>query len=326
MTLNELLLEWSYRSERGYPSLGSPSDISILKEILLELNLSEQEVEDVLDNLPNDKKTYANKDGKVGKTTGLEDSDFEDISTDDNKNDIKIDTPQDQEIEDKTDDNDDKSISGDEEYDAVIRTHLGLSDDQPIPRVKGKYSWPGKGGATFNIQVKDADLKYWQDFWELTPPKAGEEIGTLSKGSGNGEISLYWLYQHSNTANVIGTQGSDNPDLEFDGVGVEVKAFGAKTAHASAKGLGRWSSDKPQLDALGILFGFQKLVMTLEPKSSGKLPRDISPNNFHAHQLIPAFQQLNKLLAIDLETLGEEYSIFLDIAKRLDDLKSKIGE
>ena len=39
MTLNELLLEWSYRSEKGYPSLDSPSDVSILKSLLEKLNL-----------------------------------------------------------------------------------------------------------------------------------------------------------------------------------------------------------------------------------------------------------------------------------------------
>jgi hypothetical protein len=42
MTLDELLLEWSYRSEKGYPLVGSPSDVSILKEILTELKLSEE--------------------------------------------------------------------------------------------------------------------------------------------------------------------------------------------------------------------------------------------------------------------------------------------
>ena len=41
MTLDELLLEWSYRSERGYPTLDNPSDVSVLKEILKEFNLSE---------------------------------------------------------------------------------------------------------------------------------------------------------------------------------------------------------------------------------------------------------------------------------------------
>ena len=39
MTLDELLLEWSYRSEKGYPSLDNPSDILVLKKILSKLDL-----------------------------------------------------------------------------------------------------------------------------------------------------------------------------------------------------------------------------------------------------------------------------------------------
>ena len=44
MTLNELLLEWSYRSEKGYPSVDSPSDISLLKTILEKLDLPTDDV------------------------------------------------------------------------------------------------------------------------------------------------------------------------------------------------------------------------------------------------------------------------------------------
>ena len=44
MTLDELLLEWSYRSEKGYPSLDNPSDISILKQILENLNLPSNKI------------------------------------------------------------------------------------------------------------------------------------------------------------------------------------------------------------------------------------------------------------------------------------------
>ena len=44
MTLDELLLEWSYRSERGYPTLDNPSDISILKQILEKLDLPTNEI------------------------------------------------------------------------------------------------------------------------------------------------------------------------------------------------------------------------------------------------------------------------------------------
>ena len=39
MTIDELLLDWSSRSEKGYPNLDNPSDISILKQILEKLNL-----------------------------------------------------------------------------------------------------------------------------------------------------------------------------------------------------------------------------------------------------------------------------------------------
>ena len=44
MTLNELLVEWSYRTEKGYPDLGNPSDILILKEILESLDLPSEEI------------------------------------------------------------------------------------------------------------------------------------------------------------------------------------------------------------------------------------------------------------------------------------------
>ena len=314
MTLDELLLEWSYRTKKGYPSLDNPSDIQILKNLCEKLNLP---IDDILDEIGEDEegeKSYGNKDGKPG-ITSLEPSPYDGIDNDDEE-----------ETKPEEPGTTKPTTGGSESYDAVIRRHLGLSDDQPIPKSKNRYPFPGSGGATFDIQVKGDDLKYWKDFWELAPPVAGKEIGTKSKGTGNGEVALYWLYQHGGApgVNVEGTQGADNPDLEFNGVGVEVKAFGK--AHEKAKGLGRWSQDKDQLDALGILFGFQKLVSTLEPKASGKLPPDISPNNFKGYQLKTAFEYMDKLLEVDLETLGEDYSIFLDIKRRLDSLIAKIGE
>ena len=44
MTLNELLVEWSYRTEKGYPDMGNPSDILILKEILESLDLPSEKI------------------------------------------------------------------------------------------------------------------------------------------------------------------------------------------------------------------------------------------------------------------------------------------
>ena len=39
MTLEELVLEWFYRTQRGYPKLDNPSDLHILKNLLIELEL-----------------------------------------------------------------------------------------------------------------------------------------------------------------------------------------------------------------------------------------------------------------------------------------------
>ena len=45
MTLNELLVEWSYRTEKGYPDMGNPSDILVLKEILERLENNQVDLE-----------------------------------------------------------------------------------------------------------------------------------------------------------------------------------------------------------------------------------------------------------------------------------------
>ena len=51
MTLDELLLEWSYRSERGYPSLDNPSDVLLLETILEQLDLPVDEIINNLDEI-----------------------------------------------------------------------------------------------------------------------------------------------------------------------------------------------------------------------------------------------------------------------------------
>jgi len=62
MTLDELLLEWSYRSEKGYPCMDSPSDISLLKEILEEFDLPANEI---IDNLGEVKLTPGELKGTI---------------------------------------------------------------------------------------------------------------------------------------------------------------------------------------------------------------------------------------------------------------------
>ena len=73
MTLDELFLEWSYRSEKGYPSLGNPSYLSVLKNILKKLEIPSHSILSELDKNPKDTDppTYSDKDGQPG-VTGME--------------------------------------------------------------------------------------------------------------------------------------------------------------------------------------------------------------------------------------------------------------
>ena len=290
MTLDELLLEWSYRSEKGYPSLDSPSDISLLSEILKKLDLPSK---DVINSLQ--------EQVSIATDDEIEDDEPKDVDGDG--------------IPDAT-----PSTGGSISYDSVIRKHLGLSEDQPIPKSKNNYAFPGSGGSTFNIQVKPDDMKYWKDFWELTPPKEGETEGG-TKGVGNGEISLYWLYQHSNSSvDVKDTRGSDNPDLMFDGVGVEVKAY---PKHNGKHGLGRFGQDREQLKMLGVIFGINALSKQFKGSEEGK---NVNPLTWDGGNLKDAMEEVIKFQAIDLEQLSELYDIFKQIKTNLEFLNERLGE
>ena len=294
MTLDELLLEWSYRSEKGYPSLDSPSDVLILEEILNKLDLP---THDIIQQLREQEETPE--------------------ETPEEEPEIPIDTD--------GDGLPDNTTGGSEAYDDVIRRHLGLNNDQPIPKSKNNYPFPGSGGATFDIQVKSDDMKYWKDFWELTPPKEGETEGG-TKGVGNGEISLYWLYQHSESGiDVKDTRGADNPDLTFDGLGVEVKAY---PKHSGKHGLGRFGQDREQLKMLGVIFGINALAKQFEgnPEGGGRGKKDVNPLTWDGGNLKDAMEEVIQFQNVDLGQLAEIYPIFNQIVENLQFLEERLGE
>ena len=69
MTLDELILEWSYRTNRGYPCLDNPSDIAILKTLLERLDLPAEKIIGELED--------EEEDLKIPGTAGMEDSPVE---------------------------------------------------------------------------------------------------------------------------------------------------------------------------------------------------------------------------------------------------------
>jgi hypothetical protein len=199
-------------------------------------------------------------------------------------------------------------------YNSVIRRTLGLKEGEEIPTPRGKYTL--KNG-TFMEQVSPEDKLTFDKLYNVAPPKKGEEEGE-TKGVGNGEIALYWLYQFSGSDVKVGRSG-DDPDLFINGKGVEVKAY---KSHVGKIGLGRFGTDRDNLQLLSIIFGIKALSEVLGSKEKGPA---INPTNFKGTDLLPAFAQLLELERIpDLERLASQYNVFATIKQNIDTVNNSL--
>ena len=307
MTLDELLLEWSYRSERGYPSVDNPSDVSILKQILKELKLSEIEIEDVLDNLPNDKP--GGDDLTKPGTDGMEDSEVEKEKEKQLKPEPKPKPKSEPEPQTGT-------LT---EYDELIRDTFGGK----IPKSKNTYKFTK---STFDEQVKADDLEVWKKLWTVKPKKkTGDKTETL--GVGKGELSLYWLYNHSNSSTagkLAEGRGDDAPDLWFGGEGtdgVEVKAYGKPNGVID---LGRFGKFRDNLKILNLIFGLKGLASVFD--GTVKDQKQINALSWAGSDLKEAFETVVVFSEVDLEQLyPEPFPIFEQFDKNIKFIESALG-
>jgi hypothetical protein len=200
---------------------------------------------------------------------------------------------------------------GDETYDKVIKNSLKVEE---IPQVQGRYEL----GKDTNINGEDA--KIFRTLYPAAPPKKGKEIDTAgSKGTGNGEISMYWLFNFQPGHTAEGTQGGGKPDLNIDGVGVEVKAY-----DSSRITLGRFASDKANIDLLNTLFGLDALVSTID-KTEGK-DKKASSLNFSRSDISRAFNTLQDFSGnTDLRELSTKYPLINSIYSKVDNLIQQLG-
>ena len=268
MTLDELLLEWSYRSEKGYPSLGNPSDMLVLEKILKGLDIPSEEIIQYL----------------------------------------------------KEEDEKPKNTSANTEYDQLIATVFGGE----IPKSKNTYKFTK---STFDEQVKADDLEIWKKLWTIKPKKkTGDQTETL--GVGKGELSLYWLYNHSNspTAGKLAEgRGDDAPDLWFGGDGtdgVEVKAYGKPNGVID---LGRFGKFRDNLKILNLIFGLKGLASVFDGTVEDQ--KQINALSWAGSDLKEAFETVVTFSEVDLEQLyPEPFPIFEQFDKNIKFIESALGE
>jgi hypothetical protein len=168
-------------------------------------------------------------------------------------------------------------------------------------------------GTNFDLSGKDSEV--FANLFEKTPTKAGSTTST--KGSGNGEVSTYWLFSQSGHT-VTDERGSDNPDLRIDNVGVEVKAYDTATIT-----LGKFAKDKESLKLLNIVFGFRSLVSSIKNND-----KEANPANFNSQDLINAFDQMFSFSKNDtLKKIAEEngFDIITEIYNKIDVVKRSLN-
>lgn len=148
-----------------------------------------------------------------------------------------------------------------------------------------------------------------------------QKKGVETAGVGKGELSLYWLYNYSDSGvNVVEGREGDDPDLFFNGNGVEVKAY---SSHTAALSIGRYGTDKENLRLLGTIFGVQALAKVF---GGDGVDKTVNPTNFKGTDLIPAFEEVEKLGEAKLRDLEEFYPIFGTIQDNIDNIKKRLGD
>ncbi len=246
--IDEILNEWSFRCDDGIVDLNNPKKKKILKAILKEYNLTEEEIEE--------------------------------------------------QIESK--------------YDDVLNKEF----NDEIPKVFGKYVL----GVTTKVNSKD--LKNYKQLFPVTPPKVGKEIESAgSKGSGNGEIAVYWLFRYqSNPSNATDTRGKGAPDLNIDGKGIEIKSYDSPKMT-----LGRVGSDHENVQLLNTIFGLHSLVSNINRDE--KIEKQHSSLNFTKKGIIQAFTSFIDFKNNDeLKDLATKYPLIKNIYDKINDVANILGE
>jgi hypothetical protein len=188
------------------------------------------------------------------------------------------------------------------QYDRIIAKVLTGDENGEIPQPSRVYTL----GEPENLTGEDE--KIFSELYPITPPKGGKDISSAgSKGSGNGEIAMYWLLSKGHT--VEDGRGSDSPDLIVDGnTGLEVKAYETTTVT-----LGRYGSDQDSMAILGVIFGIANIVGTFKGDK-----RTASPTTFNTAELEEAFKRMSDFSDSKLRELRKEYVIIDNIFTNID--------
>lgn len=128
-------------------------------------------------------------------------------------------------------------------FDAIIDSVLKPEEK----KVYGRYSLQNK---SFKLNIDRRDQATFVKLFKEAPDKT----------VGNGEISLYWLFNGSGRKRAFETRGGNEPDLKIDKKSVEVKAY----PYHDPISLGRFQDRRLFRSLINTLFGISNLAQAFE--------------------------------------------------------------
>ena len=128
-------------------------------------------------------------------------------------------------------------------FDAIIDAKLSPAEK----KVHGSYKIPAK---SFALRIDRRDQEAFKKLFKEAPDKT----------VGNGEVSLYWLFNGTGRKRAQETRGGNDPDLMIDRKAVEVKAYPKHDTFS----LGRFQDRRVFRSMVNTLFGVANLSSAFE--------------------------------------------------------------
>jgi hypothetical protein len=170
-------------------------------------------------------------------------------------------------------------------------------------------------------QIHKNDLPIWKELYFLSPPKIGESEGA-SKGSGNGELAIYWFLKKNPTYTSIKDARysiTGSADMMIGDTGIEVKAYPLRDRDIKIgryKQAGGKETGYKNNVVLNTVLGLNVLLSKIslsesDIKTAKKEGLTTDAANFKYDALNTSFQKIGKLYKIIKEEPAlQQFSVF----------------
>jgi len=210
-------------------------------------------------------------------------------------------------------------------YDEIIQDRY-KGDKEDLNKITG-IEIPTTSG-TFNI-TGDLNKKVFSELYDIAPPTKKDPLG-MSKGSGNGELALYWFlkktYPQTKDSRYIATGAAD---IMVGDTGIEVKAYPVSKKDIKIgkfKTAGKEEGKKNNI-ILNTIFGLNTLLNTSNIGEESLKEKISDTGNFDFTSLKNSFEKVNELTQFIEQNIlmVSQFNVFKYIIKNLEDVYSYLG-